>query len=80
MSRSFGVTKTDDLAWLDTMLSDQPVLCLTQPVAFDNPVAAAIPRTHIHCTADGKERPPVPRTEPVWELPTGHDLHDHHAV
>jgi len=73
MSRSFGVTDPADLAWLDTILSDQPVRCLRQPVAFDNPAAQAIPRTHIHCTAGGPRRRPVPPAEPVWELPTGHD-------
>jgi pimeloyl-ACP methyl ester carboxylesterase len=73
MSRSFGVTDPADLAWLDTMLSDQPVRCLLQPVAFDDPAARAIPRTHIHCTVGGPPRRPVPATEQVWELPTGHD-------
>ncbi|WP_433088856.1 alpha/beta fold hydrolase [Dactylosporangium sp. CA-052675] len=73
MSRSFGVTDPADLAWLDTMLSDQPVRCLLQPVAFDDPAAHAIPRTHIHCTADAPPRRPVPPADQVWELPTGHD-------
>jgi pimeloyl-ACP methyl ester carboxylesterase len=73
MSRSFGVTDPADLAWLDTMLSDQPVRCLQQRVAFDNPAAHAIPRTHIHCTAGAPPRRPVPAGETVWELPTGHD-------
>jgi pimeloyl-ACP methyl ester carboxylesterase len=73
----FGVTDPDDVAWLRSMLSDQPVRCLTEPVRLDNPAAKAIPRTHIHCV--GGERPagitrrPVPAGEPVRELPTGHD-------
>lgn len=77
----FGVTEPGDVAWLRTMLSDQPVRCLQQPVRLDNPAADAIARTHIHCTAGGSgvERRPVPATQPngapavVWELPTGHD-------
>jgi pimeloyl-ACP methyl ester carboxylesterase len=74
MSRSFGVTDPADLDWLDTMLTDQPALCLRQPVAFDDPAARAIPRTHIHCTAGaGPARRPVPAGEEIWELPTGHD-------
>ncbi|WP_127506199.1 alpha/beta hydrolase [Actinoplanes solisilvae] len=73
MSRSFGVTDPADLAWLDTILRDHPVRCLQQPVAFDDPVARAIPRTHIHCTVGAPPRRPVPPSEPVWELPTGHD-------
>lgn len=77
----FGVTDPDDIAWLRTMLSDQPVRCLQQPVRLDNPATRAIPRTHIHCTVkpEGFSRRPVPAVQPngtpaeVWELPTGHD-------
>jgi pimeloyl-ACP methyl ester carboxylesterase len=78
----FGVTDPADVAWLRTMLSDQPVRCLQQPVRLDNPAVNAIPRTHIHCVGakpEGISRRPVPATQPngspaqVWELPTGHD-------
>lgn len=78
----FGVTDPADVAWLRGMLSDQPVLCLQQPVHLDNPAAEKIPRTHIHCvgaTPPGITRRPVPAVQPdgspaqVWELPTGHD-------
>ncbi|MEV0208386.1 alpha/beta fold hydrolase [Streptomyces sp. NPDC050788] len=78
----FGVTDPADVAWLRSMLSDQPVRCLQQPVRLDNPAADAIPRTHIHCVGgqpEGITRRPVPPMQPngtpaqVWELPTGHD-------
>jgi pimeloyl-ACP methyl ester carboxylesterase len=78
----FGVTDPKDIAWLRTMLSDQPVRCLQQPAHLDNPAVNAIPRTHIHCTGakpEGVIRRPVPPIQPngtpaqVWELPTGHD-------
>ncbi len=78
----FGVTDPADVAWLRTMLSDQPVRCLQQPVRLDNPAVDTIPRTHIHCTAgvpEGIVRRPVPERQPngtpaqVWELATGHD-------
>ncbi|WAP60101.1 alpha/beta hydrolase [Streptomyces sp. S465] len=78
----FGVTDPADVAWLRTMLSDQPVRCLQQPVRLDNPAARTIPRTHIHCVAnkpEGFDRRPVPAIQPngtpaqVWELATGHD-------
>ncbi|WP_328604311.1 alpha/beta fold hydrolase [Amycolatopsis sp. NBC_00345] len=78
----FGVTDPADVAWLRGMLSDQPVLCLQQPVRLDNPAANAIPRTHIHCVGAkpaGVVRRPVPAIQPngspaqVRELPTGHD-------
>lgn len=78
----FGVTDPADVAWLRSMLSDQPVRCLQQPVRLDNPAADTIPRTHIHCVGgqpEGITRRPVPPIQPngtpaqVWELPTGHD-------
>src|SRR5579859_4500318 len=78
----FGVTDPADVAWLRTMLSDQPVRCLQQPARLDNPALNAVPRTHIHCVGAkpaGVIRRPVPSIQPngtpaqVWELPTGHD-------
>jgi len=71
----FGVTDPDDAAWLRGLLSDEPVRCFQQPVRLDNPAAARIPRTHIHCVGGvgGPARRPVPATERVWELATGHD-------
>ncbi len=72
----FGVTDPGDVAWLRSMLSDQPVRCLTEPVRLDDPAVRAIPRTHIHCVAgrpEGITRRPVPAGERVRELPTGHD-------
>lgn len=78
----FGVTDPADLAWLRTMLSDQPVRCLQQPVRLNNPATQAIPRTHIHCvgaTPAGITRRRVPAVQPngspaqIRELPTGHD-------
>ena len=78
----FGVTDPADVAWLRTMLSDQSVRCLQQPVRLDNPATKAIARTYIHCVADlpaGYVRRPIPAIQPngspaqVWELPTGHD-------
>ncbi len=78
----FGVTDPEDKAWLRTMLSDESARCFQQPVRLDNPAAAAIPRTHIHCvgsTPEGVARRPVPATQPngtpsqVRELQSGHD-------
>ena len=79
----FGVTDPADVAWLRSTLTDQPVLCFTQPVRLGNPAADAIPRTHIHCVGGekpkGVTRRPVPALQPngspsrVRELPTGHD-------
>ncbi|WP_214401636.1 alpha/beta fold hydrolase [Pseudonocardia lacus] len=77
----FGVTDPADVAWLRTILSDMPVLCLQQRVHLDHPAARKIPRTHIHNTVapEGLVRRPVPPLQPngepsdVRELPTGHD-------
>lgn len=72
----FGVTDPEDVAWLRSMLSDQPVRCLQEPVRLDNPAARTIPRTHIHCVGGqpaGTTRRPVPADDRVRELPTGHD-------
>ena len=72
----FGVTDPEDVAWLRSMLSDQPVRCLQEPVRLDNPEVKAIPRTHIHCVGgrpDGITRRAVPQGERVRELPTGHN-------
>jgi pimeloyl-ACP methyl ester carboxylesterase len=72
----FGVTDPGDVDWLRSMLSDQPVNCLVQPVRLDNPAVRAIPRTYIHCTVgkpEGITRRPVPPAARVRELPTGHD-------
>jgi pimeloyl-ACP methyl ester carboxylesterase len=78
----FGVTDPGDVAWLRSMLSDQPVRCLQQPVRMGNPALRAIPQTHIHCTGgapEGVTHRPVPAVQPngspaqVWELATGHD-------
>ncbi|WP_212996714.1 alpha/beta fold hydrolase [Winogradskya consettensis] len=77
----YGVTDPADIAWLRTMLSDHPVLCLQQPVRLDDPAVRAVPRTHIRCVAGdaGLALPPVPAVQAngspaqVRELPTGHD-------
>ncbi|MFD5831079.1 alpha/beta fold hydrolase [Lentzea sp. NPDC060358] len=77
----FGVTDPADVAWLRTMLSDQAVRCLTEPVAMDHPALAAILRTHVHCVPkpEGVEPRPVPALQPngepsdVRELVSGHD-------
>lgn len=72
----FGVTDPADVAWLRTLLSDEPVLCYQQPVSLTNPATAAVPRTHIHCVANeppGIVRRPVPAGERLRTLPTGHD-------
>lgn len=76
----FGVSDPADVAWLRSMLSDQAVRCLDEPVAMDHPALVSIPRTHIHCTAESTvRRRPVPDVQPngepadIRELASGHD-------
>ncbi|MDX3377325.1 alpha/beta fold hydrolase [Streptomyces sp. ME02-6991-2A] len=78
----FGVTDPVDMAWLRTMLVDESARCFRQPVRLDNPAAAAIPRTYIHCVGSepaGVTRRPVPAAQPhgtpsrVREVRSGHD-------
>jgi pimeloyl-ACP methyl ester carboxylesterase len=76
----FGVNDPADMAWLRSILSDLPIRCLQQPVRLDNPAAALIPRSHIHCVVgQAADRRPVSAVQPngaparVWELQTGHD-------
>ncbi|WP_432847905.1 hypothetical protein ACQPXB_44180 [Amycolatopsis sp. CA-161197] len=65
------MTDLADLAWLGTMLSDQPVGCLQQPAHLDNTAVHGIPRTHIHCvgaTPAGITQRPVRAVQPNGSL------------
>ena len=74
----FGVTDADDLAWAGARIGMQPIATFEQPIPQSSPLAAALPRTYIHCTAWDGFTPDADRarTEPGWgvhELATGHD-------
>jgi pimeloyl-ACP methyl ester carboxylesterase len=74
----FGVTAPADCAWVSGKLTPHPVKSWTEPVRRANPVALALPRTFIECTATGWFRSFAERarSEAGWtyrELPTGHD-------
>jgi pimeloyl-ACP methyl ester carboxylesterase len=78
----FGVTDPEDVAWLETTLGDESVLCFQQPAEMDNPAQDSIPRTYIVCVGnepEGFTRRPVPALRPdgeptrVYELNSGHD-------
>ncbi|BCJ51900.1 esterase [Actinoplanes sp. NBRC 14428] len=78
----FGVTEPADVAWLHTILTDEPAQIFQQPAKLGNPAAETIPATYIRCV-DHRSVPgapqPVPGTRPnggpvrVWELESGHD-------
>lgn len=78
----FGVTDPDDVAWLETTLGDESVLCFEQPAEMDDPAQESIPRTYILCVGsepEGFTRRPVPASRPdgepvrIHELNSGHD-------
>jgi pimeloyl-ACP methyl ester carboxylesterase len=77
-----GVTQPADLAWLDTILTDESVRAFQQPAKLDNPALSAIPATYIRCvdhepTRDTRQPAssvrPNGRPVQVWELESGHD-------
>ncbi|MBL7259796.1 alpha/beta fold hydrolase [Paractinoplanes lichenicola] len=73
----FGVTDPGDIAWLRSTLVDEPIRAYAEPVRLDNPAAAAIARTHIHCVGSEPEgitrRPVDDRRAQVFQLRSGHD-------
>ncbi|MEU2222136.1 alpha/beta fold hydrolase [Streptomyces sp. NPDC018347] len=77
----FGVTDPDDLAWLRSMLSDQPVRCLREPVLLDEPAARTIPHTHPlpRGPAGGHHPASRPGRRTSTRTADRPRLHDHHA-
>lgn len=74
-----GLAETD-MEWFQSKATPQPLKTLTQPLRVGNPLAKAIPRTFVQCTA-GQEGHPVPpeiqrsHRSGSWdyrELATGH--------
>ena len=76
---ALGVTDEEDSAWLESKLTDHPLLSFEQPLPETPP--ASLPRTYIHCTVGpvaGSFAPFAARaqSEPGWsyhEVATGHD-------
>ncbi|WP_435156456.1 alpha/beta fold hydrolase [Amycolatopsis sacchari] len=80
MSPAFlGVTRPEDVAWLETMLTDESARAFQEPVKLGNPALGAIPATYVRCVADRPARPPASTVRPnglpvrVRELESGHD-------
>jgi pimeloyl-ACP methyl ester carboxylesterase len=49
----YGIRDPADVAWLRSKLTAHPLKSMTQPVRCADPVAAALPRTYVTCTATG---------------------------
>jgi pimeloyl-ACP methyl ester carboxylesterase len=79
-SRTFGVTREEDLAWMDSRLGLQPLKTFLDPVRLSSPQARQLPRTYIYCTTPGgapfEQFANRLRTDNDWryvEIATGHD-------
>jgi hypothetical protein len=76
----YGVTDTDDLAWMADRLTGHPWKCFEQKLELTNEAARwAIPQYHIVCTSTLATRDPElmakARAEGrLWDVDTGHDL------
>jgi pimeloyl-ACP methyl ester carboxylesterase len=78
---ALGLADESAARWLTAKMTPQPLKTFTQALALANPVANAIPRTFIHCSAGPMTASFVPfaaraRTTQGWqyhELAVGHD-------
>jgi pimeloyl-ACP methyl ester carboxylesterase len=78
--RLYGVTDTDDLAWMAERLTGHPWKCFEQPLRLGNEAAlSAIPQYHIVCTStlatrDAEMIDKARADGRLWDIDTGHDL------
>jgi pimeloyl-ACP methyl ester carboxylesterase len=78
--RLYGVTDSDDLAWMAERLTGHPWKCFEQPLRLSNePALWAIPQYHIVCTSTlatrDRDMMANARSEGrLWDIDTGHDL------
>ena len=79
-ARRFGLTDSEDLAWVTRRLTPQPFSTYTSALTLRHPLGNGCPVTYIRCTApryptiDAGEA--FARAQPDWqvlELDTGHD-------
>lgn len=74
-----GVTAPDDVAWVESRMTDHPLLAFTQPLPHDAPPPATLPRRYIRCAAGSPTFAQVAArlsADPAWdyrEVATGHD-------
>jgi pimeloyl-ACP methyl ester carboxylesterase len=77
---NYGVTKPDDIAWLQERLTPHPWKCFTQPLQLTNEAALwAIPQSVICCTSTRSHLNPArveraAAADRIWDIDTGHDL------
>ncbi|MFT4036898.1 MAG: alpha/beta hydrolase family protein [Thermomicrobiales bacterium] len=74
-----GVTAPEDAAWVESRMTDHPLLAFTQPLPQAAPSPATLPRRYIRCAAGSPSFAQVAArlsVDPAWdyrELTTGHD-------
>ena len=77
---NYGVTATEDVAWMQERLTPHPWKCFEQKLGLTNETALwAIPQYHIVCTMTlatrDRELMGKARAEGrLWDIDTGHDL------
>lgn len=80
MGRLYGVGDADDLEWMQSRLTPQPLETFVQPLRLtDETALRRIPRTDVVCISElsAVEGPQEGRSDGaqrVWEIETGHDL------
>jgi pimeloyl-ACP methyl ester carboxylesterase len=76
----YGVTDTDDVAWMADRLAGHPWRCFEQPLRLTHEEQLwAIPAYHIVCTSTLATRDPELMGDAraagrLWDIDTGHDL------
>jgi pimeloyl-ACP methyl ester carboxylesterase len=76
----YGVTDTDDVAWMADRLTGHPWRCFEQPLRLTHEEQLwAIPAYHIVCTSTLATRDPELMGDALaagrlWDIDTGHDL------
>lgn len=76
----YGVTDSEDLAWMAERLTPHPWQCFEQPLELTHEAELwALPQYHIVCTATLPTRDPELMREAreagrLWDIDTGHDL------
>jgi pimeloyl-ACP methyl ester carboxylesterase len=77
---AYGVTDSQDYAWMKPRLAPHPWACMTTPLRLEHEAQVmALPRTSVNCTPTLAVRPKeyLHRTleaDHVFEIDTGHDL------
>lgn len=79
-ARMLGLTKDDDIAWVNRRVTDHPLSTYLQRVEFKNPIGNGVAKTYIACTGatlrvfDASKA--MARSDPAWHYVTLDSCHD----